>query len=234
MEKKNIIGCVAYLAICLAVYALGDALPRVNFGEETLCSWVGATLVGLSAAGSILGGILGNSQRRKQRRALQDKQRKLDAWRDEQLGADYLSRADSQAALRTIRENIDEQMKAANTDAIKGGMTDEAKAAYASKMNRGYADAVSQIAGLGEKYRDRVRDIHMQQTDAIDNALLGLNSTSGAEALASGIVGAASSLASIVGTGSKTAAQTAHNALPYQEIPNDPIMANKYKINIVR
>ena len=85
MEKKNIIGCVAYLAICLAVYALGDALPRVNFGEGTLCSWVVPALVGLSAAGSILGGIFGNRQRRKQRRALQDKQRKLDAWRDEQL-----------------------------------------------------------------------------------------------------------------------------------------------------
>lgn len=183
---------------------------------------------------------MANKAARKQRRALENKQRRLDAWREEALGSDYLSRADSQAALRTVRENIDEQLKSADTSAIKGGMTDEARAAYASRLNRGYADVVSQIAGMGEKYRDRVRDIYRQESNAIDDALMGINTGAGAQNIATGIANAAGSLAMLAGgssgrgatTTSVQPSDTVKNMASSGYLPNNQFLSNRYKINI--
>ena len=241
MNKTILLGWTRQAAVLLAFIAvhfiseyIGDGavslLPNVKVG------WLPLVMAGVSAAGSILGSVMGNNQVRKQRRALEDKQRRLDAWRDAALGSDYLSRADSQAALRTVRENMDEQLKAADTEAIKGGMTDEARAAYASRLNRGYADVVSQIAGMGEKYRDRVRDMYMQQSNAIDDAKMGLSSTSGAQNLASGITSAASTLSSLMGASSGRGATTA-GVQPSQTVKNMASSGylpgyDKYKINI--
>lgn len=201
MKKNILIPCVSVLAL-IAISAFLrylDALVGVDTTHVER-AWAPIVMAAIAAAGQIAGGIAANKQARKQRRALNDRQRKLDAWREEALGSDYLSRADSQAALRAVRENLDEQLKATNTAAIKGGMTDEARAAYAAKLNRGYADTVSQIAGMGERYRDRVRDVYMQQSNAIDNALMGIGSTSGAQNLAAGITSAASTLAQVIGS----------------------------------
>lgn len=205
MKSNILLGaarCTVVLLVCLAVHYVSGCVEDLSLNDahpDLVLGWLPIVMAGISAAGSIFGGAMANKAARKQRRALEDKQRKLDVWREEALGSDYLSRADSQAALRTVRENIDEQLKAADTSAIKGGMTDEARAAYASRLNRGYADVVSQIAGLGEKYRDRVRDMHLQQSAAIDDAKMGLNSTSGAQNLASGIASAAGSLSQLMG-----------------------------------
>ena len=241
MNKTILLGWTRQAAVLLVFLAvhfiseyIGDGaaslLPNVKVG------WLPLVMAGVSAAGSILGSVMGNNQVRKQRRALEDKQRRLDAWRDAALGSDYLSRADSQAALRTVRENMDEQLKAVDTAAIKGGMTDEARAAYASRLNRGYADVVSQIAGMGEKYRDRVRDMYMQQSNAIDDAKMGLSSTSGAQNLASGITSAASTLSSLMGASSGLGATTA-GVQPSQTVQNMAKSGylpgyDKYKINI--
>lgn len=238
--KKTIPLCwtkqAALLLVFLAVHYIsehmGDSavslLPNVKVG------WFPAVMAAVSAAGSILGGVMGNNQVRKQRRALEDRQRKLDAWRDASLGSDYLSRADSQAALRTVRENIDEQLKAADTSAIKGGMTDEARAAYASRLNRGYADVVSQIAGLGEKYRDRVRDMHLQQSAAIDDAKIGLNSTLGAQNLASGIASAAGSLSQLMGASAGRGGASVQPSDTVKNMAKNGYLPgyDKYKINI--
>jgi len=139
-----------------------------------------------------------------------------------------------------VRENIDEQLKAADTSAIKGGMTDEARAAYASRLNRGYADVVSQIAGMGERYRDRVRDAYMQQSGAIDDALMGIGSTSGAQNLVSGVAGAAGTLSSLMGSSAGRnststpvkPSNTVRDMAASGYLPENEFLSEKYKINI--
>lgn len=234
----------AFVLVCIAVHyaseCIGGGSAMAPTRGDMLLGWVPIAMAGLSAAGSILGGLFGNRQKRKQRRALEARQRKLDAWRDAALGSDYLARADSQAALRAVRENIDEQLKAVDTSAIKGGMTDEARAAYASRLNRGYADVVSQIAGLGDRYRDRVRDSYMQQSNAVEDAKMGLNSTSGAENIVSGITGAAGTIASIIGggggrgvtTGSVQPSATVKEMAASGHLPGNEFLSEKYKITL--
>lgn len=250
--KKTIPLCwtkqAAMLLVFLAVHYISEHMgdSAVSLLPNMKVGWLPAVMAGVSAAGQIFGGIFGNNAarraKRKQMNALNEKQRKLDAWRDEQLGSDYLSRADSQAVLRNVQENIDDALKATNNTAIKGGMTDEARAAYASRLNRGYADAVSQIAGLGEKYRDQIRDSYLQQSSAIDDAKMGLeassaaNSVAGAQNFASGIASAAGALSSLMGGGATTMgvqpSATVQNMAKSGYLPGDPIVANRYKINI--
>ena len=262
MKSNILLGaarCTVVLLVCLAVHYVSgcvESLSPCDAHPDLVLGWLPIVMAGISAAGSIFGGAMANKAARKQRRALENKQRRLDAWREEALGSDYLSRADSQAALRTVRENIDEQLKAADTSAIKGGMTDEARAAYASsikggmtdearaayasRLNRGYADVVSQIAGMGEKYRDRVRDIYRQESNAIDDALMNINTGAGAQNIATGIANAAGSLAMLAGgsagrgatTTSVQPSDTVKNMASSGYLPNNQFLSNRYKINI--
>lgn len=242
LYEKDLAARVGIVLVAVAVHYLDAWLfdSCVIDGYDVRTAWLPIVMAGISAAGSIFGGAMANKAARKQRRALENKQRRLDAWREEALGSDYLSRADSQAALRTVRENIDEQLKAADTSAIKGGMTDEARAAYASRLNRGYADVVSQIAGMGEKYRDRVRDIYRQESNAIDDALMNINTGAGAQNIATGIANAAGSLAMLAGgsagrgatTTSVQPSDTVKNMASSGYLPNNQFLSNRYKINI--
>lgn len=199
---------------------------------------IAAIFAAVSAISAIGSAAAGNAQKRKARHALNERQAKLDAWRDRELGMSYLDRADSQAAQRMIKEALDENMKSLNSDAIKTGMTDEAKAAAASKMTKSYANAVSRIAGLGEQHRQRVQDIYMQQSGDVTNQQIALNSTSGAQNTFDTIGQVGGSLGSIVGSYTKTPTTTpvvstrAGELAAQGYLPNDPIQENKYKLNI--
>lgn len=245
--KSNISKTIAALWIIpvfmCAVAIFFDA-PECAFGVDDLTQgWLPVVMAAISAASAIGSAAMGNQQKRKTRKTLDDRQRKLDAWRDESLAGNYLDRADSQAALRMVKEYNDDALKALNSDAIKSGMTDEAKAATASRMNRSYADAVSRIAGLGEQHRQRVSDLYLQQSGDLSNQQLALNSTSGAQNTFDVIGQVAGTLGSIVGSSTKAPAATAPTVSPRAVdmaasgyLPNNQANAdwarNKYKINI--
>ena len=113
-----------------------------------------------------------------------------------------LDRADSRAALRRVFEHNKEAQKAANTNAVKSGMTDEAKVAQAAKLNENYADVVSQIAGAGARHKDRVQQQYMDETRNLDNLKIqNLMDTSGVDNMVQGITGAAAGLAGTLGGG---------------------------------
>ena len=48
-------------------------------------------------------------------------------------------------------------MRQLNTDAIRGGATDEAKVAMASQLNKRTAEVVGDLAAIGEQHKDSLR-----------------------------------------------------------------------------
>lgn len=239
--SKEIAALWAIPAFMCAVPFIYDLPVGVEPIEPMQC-WLPIVMGIISAVSAIGSAAAGNAQKRKTRRALNERQSKLEAWRDQELGMNYLDRADAQAAQRMVKEAIDENMKSLNSDAIKTGMTDEAKAAAASKMTRSYADAVSRIAGLGEQHRQRVQDLYMQQSGDITNQQIALNSTGGAQNTFDTIGQVAGSLGSIVGSYTKTPTTTpsvstragdmaAQGYLPNNQAVDD-WQRNKYRINI--
>ena len=191
----------------LLVWALCVALDRLGFtaidSPKVYVSFVGALIGGIaSAASGIFGAAAANRRRRQAERELEKQKKKLAEWRDAEMGTNYLDRADSRAALRRVFEHNKEAQKAANTNAVKSGMTDEAKVAPAAKLNENYADVVSQIAGAGARHKDRVQQQYMDETRNLDNLKIqNLMDTSGVDNMVQGITGAAAGLAGTLGGG---------------------------------
>lgn len=192
----------------LLVWALCVVSDRLGFAAtddpQMQVSFVGALIGGIgSAVSGIFGAAAANRRRRKAERELEKQKKKLTEWRDAEMGTNYLDRADSRAALRRVFEYNKEAQKAANTNAVKSGMTDEAKVAQAAKLNANYADAVSQIAGAGARHKDRVQQQYLEQTRNLDNLKIqNLMDTSGVDNIVQGITGAAAGIAGALGGGS--------------------------------
>jgi hypothetical protein len=86
-------------------------------------------------------------------------------------------------------------MRQLNTEAIRGGATDEAKVAMASKLNKNVAETMGALAGVGEQHKDRLRD----QKRNLKLGLLGHqynvdSDTSGITTMLEGISNAASTI----------------------------------------
>lgn len=217
--------------LCMAI----DRLFEIDLtGMGVQCAFIGALIAGLaSVAGGVAGSISANNRKNKAESLMDQRKRTLDIWRNAELGSDYLDRADSRAAMRRVMEYNTEAQKASDTNAIKRGMTDEAKVAQAGRLNRNYADVVSQIAGAGARHKDAVQQQYLGATMNLDNIRIGnLMDTSGAESMVNGITGAAGALGSalqgsnVAGKGGglqkvKSMAQTGHGMPSW----------NKYTIN---
>lgn len=163
-------------------------------------------------AGGILGASAANRRRRQVTRMIDKRERALDAWRQAETESSFLDRADSQAALRRVAQYNEQAQKAGNTDAVRRGMTDEARVASAERMNRGYADTVSQIAAAGQRHKDLVQQQYMSEKNNLENMKIrNMSDTSGASALAQGIAGAGGAIGAAL-TGMENLKTTAENA----------------------
>ena len=171
----------------LLVWALCAVLDRLGFvatdDPQMQVSFVGALIGGIASAASCIFGAAAANRRRRQ-------------------ATNYLDRAVSRAALRRVFEYNKEAQKAANTNAVKSGMTDEAKVAQAAKLNENYADAVSQIAGAGARHKDRVQQQYLDETRNLDNLKIqNLMDTSGVDNMVQGITGAVAGLGTALAGG---------------------------------
>lgn len=145
-----LIGIVLLYVVC----AMIPENPIDPSYEVHQCFW-GAVIGG---AFQLLGTVAANAR---QNKAIKEQRRALGSEIAEEravMNANFLDRADSQAALREVREHNKEQMANLNTEAVKRGMTDEAKIAAAGQLNKNYANVVSRLGAVGAQYRDRARE----------------------------------------------------------------------------
>ncbi len=208
INKSRISVIAIWLFCCICDYYIGSE----NHLSAQQC-FLPLIVAGIAAAASIAGSVAStsaaNKRLRKADRMTSDKEKRLSDWYQAEMGANTLDRPDAQAALRQVRENNREAMKVAETDAIKRGMTDEAKVAQAAKLNRGYADAVAQIVASGQRHKDQVQQQYMAELGNIENMKIGrMMDTSGAQALGNTISSAGNALGSVVGGMGGTSVKT--------------------------
>ena len=113
-------------------------------------SLVGA---GLSAVGSIFGGISASKAMKKVKKNLQAQKQANKDWYDRRYNEDATQRADAQRILTKTEESIrNRNQQAAGAQAVMGG-TEESVAAAKAANNQALADATSQIAVNAEAQR---------------------------------------------------------------------------------
>lgn len=153
---------------------------------------------GLSAAGSIFGGISASNAMRGVKRSLQRQARENDNWYNRRYNEDVTQRADAQRILTRTQEMLrDRNRAAAGTRAVMGG-TEESVAATKAANAQAMAEAASQIAVAGERRKDEVEQVYRQRDAQIEEALNNLKSNK-AQAIASAVQGVVQAGAGIAG-----------------------------------
>ena len=158
-------------------------------------SLVGA---GLSAVGSIFGGISASKAMKKVKKNLQAQKQANQDWYDRRYNEDATQRADAQRILTKTEESIRNRNKqAAGAQAVMGG-TEESVAAAKAANNQALADATSQIAVNAEARKDQIEQTYQQRDAQINDALNNLE-VNKARAISSAVQGMSQAGAGIAG-----------------------------------
>lgn len=158
-------------------------------------SLVGA---GLSAVGSIFGGISASNAMKKVKKSLQAQKQANQNWYDRRYNEDATQRADAQRILTKTEESIrNRNRQAAGAQAVMGG-TEESVAANKAANNQALADATSQIAVNAEARKDQIEQTY-QQRDAQTEELLNNLEINKAKAISSAVQGVTQAGATIAG-----------------------------------
>lgn len=199
------------LMVLTGVVSIGEEpITDVNYAMPIpLIMGIGAAI---SAIGQGVASIFGNRKKKRALRRLNEQYDNLIADTDDRINANFLDRADSKNAIRKVEESNKEALRQLNTDAVRRGSTDEAKVAMANKLSQRTADVVSELAGIGEQYKDKLRDrkASLQADKAAQNFAID-SDTSGLDAFSSAIsqVGNAAINYGATMSGQPTAAQKA-------------------------
>lgn len=154
---------------------------------------------GLSAIGSIFGGISASKAMKKVKGNLEAQKQANQDWYDQRYNEDATQRADAQRILTKTEEMIkNRNRQAAGAQAVMGG-TEESLAATKAANNQALAEATSQIAVNADARKDQLESIYQQNEAKLNDSLNNLEinkaqavstATQGLSQVGAGIAGA--------------------------------------------
>lgn len=124
--------------------------------------------IGLAATGlasSVYSGWKAGQERKKMDKKISEMERDNQAFYNANALGDYTQRSDAQNAIAMMRKQLDRQTKRANDTAVITGATPEAVALQKQGANEALAGATSNIAAIGQQYKDRVTDRYLNRKD---------------------------------------------------------------------
>lgn len=153
---------------------------------------------GLSAVGSIFGGISASKAMKKVKNNLENQKRENQDWYDRRYNEDATQRADAQRILSKTEESIrNRNRQTAGSAAVMGG-TEESVAAAKAANNAALADATATIAANADARKDQIEAQYQQKKAQVDDALNNLEMNK-AQAISSAVQGVAQAGAGIAG-----------------------------------
>lgn len=153
---------------------------------------------GLSAVGSIFGGISASKAMKKVKKNLESQKQDNQNWYDRRYNEDATQRADAQRILTKTEEMIkNRNRQAAGAQAVMGG-TEESVAAAKASNSQALADATSQIAVNAEARKDQIEQTYQQKDAQLQDALNNMEINK-AQAISSAVQGVTQAGASIAG-----------------------------------
>ena len=178
---------------------------------------------GLNVVANGIGSFIANKRRREAEEAFQAGVNKEMSELDNQINSNYLDSAVASNAVRKVTDANTEALRQLNTEAIRGGATDEAKVAMASKLNKNTANVVGDLAAIGEQRKDALRGqkrnmrLWLLQHKYAQDA-----DTSGIENILSSVGQAANTIGSAWATKNNTPTDTASADTPTAKVTYDP------------
>ncbi len=131
-------------------------------------SMIGA---GLSAVGSIFGGMSASKAMKNVKNSIKEQRRENEDWYNRRYNEDATQLADAQAMISKTEEGIKARNKeAAGAQAVMGG-TEESVAATKAANAQAMADATAQIAVAGARRKDGIERQAQAKDDALQSEL---------------------------------------------------------------
>lgn len=153
---------------------------------------------GLSAIGTIGGGIAARKAIRKVKKNIQGQMEENEDWFNRRYNEDSTQRADAQAILTDTQNSIRERNKeAAGTQAVMGG-TDESLAASREANNKALSSAATNISVAGDARKDNIESQYQSTKSNLNSQLndLEMKKAENIQGAVKGVTDAASSLSS--------------------------------------
>lgn len=145
---------------------------------------------GLSAVGSIFGGISASKAMKKVKKNLEAQKQANRDWYDRRYNEDATQRADAQRILSLTEESIrNRNRQAAGAQAVMGG-TEESVAAAKAANSQTLANATAQIAANGDNRKDMIEQTYLQRDSSLNDALNNIEINK-AQAISSAVQGVA-------------------------------------------
>lgn len=133
-----------------------------------IASLVGA---GLSAVGSIYGGIKASEAMKRAKDNIERQKADNEAWYNRRYNEDATQRADAMRIIAKTEEAIRNRNKQAAATAAVMGASEESVAATKAANAQATADAMSQIAVNADARKDQIESTYQQRNEAFDSQL---------------------------------------------------------------
>ena len=123
---------------------------------------------GIGLGGAIYGGIKAGQERKRMENYLTTQESGNEAQYNKDYFSDYTNRADTQALMKKMRDNLKQENKITNQTAVVTGATPEAVNVQKDQNNKVVTNTMSNVAASGQQWKDRVQDryLNMKQNYA--------------------------------------------------------------------
>ena len=116
---------------------------------------------GIGLGGAIYGGIKAGQERKRMENYLTTQESGNEAQFNKDYYADYTNRADTQALMKKMRDNLKQENKITNQTAVVTGATPEAVNVQKDQNNKVVTNTMSNVAASGQQWKDRVQDRYL-------------------------------------------------------------------------
>lgn len=130
---------------------------------------IGTALAIGSTLASLFGSIKSAEANKETDEQLAGRRSKLDSWYNKEYNTNYLDTDEAKSALQVLQTQMKERQKAVSQGNAINGASDETRVATNDKLQRGYADAVTRLAGRGTQYKNAIRSQYMGYDYALGN-----------------------------------------------------------------
>lgn len=171
------------------------------------------TAVGIGS--SIYGGIKAGQERKRMSNFISGQQSDNEAWYNKTYYGNYMDRADTQALMKNLRDNLKTQSDRNAQTAVITGATPEAQLAAKEQANKAITDTTSRVAAMGQQWKDGVQNQYMQrknQLSGMEYGEMGASANSFENLMGSGIKQVGNALSGIA-MQSNTTADNANSSL---------------------
>ena len=112
---------------------------------------------------TIYGAVKAGQERKRMRDYMTKRRADNESFYNQNYHSDYTQRADTQALMKNLRDNLKRNNDVTANRAVVTGATPEAQLAAKEQSNKIVTDTTSRIAAQGQAYKDNIQNQYMNQ-----------------------------------------------------------------------